>query len=121
MDQSLFPRTDLCLKIKWGETDKSFYCYVPQQYRWVADHYEIPYYQLETQFLASVYSYLLGIDYNRNEPCNFVKQYRPTPSYLDSLASHFKNHPLLELLLKFYQYQGIIFSIVIFVRVFLQL
>lgn len=73
MDQSLFPRTDLCDQIKEQETDKSFYCYIPDQYHWMKDHYEVPYYQLETQFLADVYSYFLGLNYDRNDPCDFVQ------------------------------------------------
>lgn len=104
INEHLFPRSDLCHQIK--DSDRSYYCYIPQQYHWIADRYEIPYYEIETRFLADLYSYILKIDYDRNNPCSFIKQYRPTPAYLNSLVSYFKEHPLLETLILFYQFHG---------------
>lgn len=106
MEGSIFPRSDLCQQIKKKEYDKSFYCYLPDQHDWMIDPYEIPYYQLETQFLADLYSYLLSVDYDRNNPCSFVQQYRTSSAYLNQLTSYLTDHPSVENLIFFYQYQG---------------
>lgn len=104
--QTLFPRSDLCQQIKNEETDKSFYCYIPSPYQWMEKSYQVPYYRLETQFIADFYSYLMGIDYNRSDPCSFIKDHLPSANYLDSITSYLEAYPLIETLILFYQYHG---------------
>lgn len=104
--QTLFPRAGLCAQLNKEGTDKSYYCYLPEQYHWVRDHHLIPYYQLEIKFLADLYSQILGFDYDRNDPCTFVSQYRTSPAYLDQMDEELYGSPVLETLLLFYQHQG---------------
>lgn len=104
LSQPLFPRIGLCQQIEKQETDKSYYCHVPDQYLWMRNHYQIPYYQLETRFIADVYSYILGVDYD--DSCSFIQQYLPSQSYLNLIATYLENYPLFEKLMMFYQRRG---------------
>lgn len=103
---TLFPRRNLCDQLKEEDYSKDYYCYLPEQNKWVENHYLIPFYQIETQFLADLYSQILGVDYDRNSACDFVSAHRMSPSYLDQVSHEIESQPGLKTLLLLYQYQG---------------
>lgn len=103
--EPIFPRTDLCQQLKENPPDKKITCHLPSPFVWEGFRIQIPYYQIEIQFLADFYSYLLEVNYD--DPCTFVQQYRPDSIYLDSMVSYLRNeNRLFRNLVLFYQYKG---------------
>lgn len=56
--------------------------------------------------MADAFSYLLGVSYDPIDPCSFIKQYLPSPAYLNQVTQYLKDHPLFRALIMFYQYRG---------------
>lgn len=106
MDQPLFPRSDLCQHIESQPPAKTIDCQVAELESWETERSEVSYYQIETQYLADIYSYFLDLDYNSTDPCGFVQQYLPESTYLDQITRYIQDHPLVRVLIMLYQWQG---------------